>query len=54
MHLQPVFEAYEFIGVGVADLLFESGVCLPSGFQLTPSEHHEICSIIKEVLLETL
>jgi dTDP-4-amino-4,6-dideoxygalactose transaminase len=35
MHLQPVFADYESIGGKVAAELFEQGLCLPSGSNLT-------------------
>ena len=35
MHLQPVFEGMPFCGNGVAASLFERGLCLPSGSNLT-------------------
>ncbi|OUC07960.1 hypothetical protein RY27_11900, partial [Litorilinea aerophila] len=31
MHLQPVFRDCEYVGSGVAEDLFERGLCLPSG-----------------------
>jgi dTDP-4-amino-4,6-dideoxygalactose transaminase len=35
MHLQPVFAAYPRFGTAVAERLFEHGLCLPSGSDLT-------------------
>src|SRR5690606_17448942 len=35
MHLQPVFEESPYYGNNVAEGLFESGLCLPSGSNLT-------------------
>ncbi|MBL0356310.1 MAG: aminotransferase class I/II-fold pyridoxal phosphate-dependent enzyme [Chitinophagaceae bacterium] len=34
MHLQPVFKAYPFFGDGTSGVLFENGLCLPSGSNL--------------------
>jgi dTDP-4-amino-4,6-dideoxygalactose transaminase len=31
MHLQPVYKEYPFFGTGIAESLFENGLCLPSG-----------------------
>lgn len=31
MHLQPIFSECEVVGGGVAEELFEHGLCLPSG-----------------------
>lgn len=35
MHMQPVFAAYPYYGTNVAETLFEKGLCLPSGSNLT-------------------
>ena len=35
MHWQSVFREYEVVGGGVAENLFEHGLCLPSGSNLT-------------------
>jgi dTDP-4-amino-4,6-dideoxygalactose transaminase len=47
MHLQPVFEKYPYYGAKVAEDLFEKGLCLPSGSNLTAEDR----SRIKERLL---
>ena len=31
MHMQPIFKNNSFYGSGVSDLLFQNGICLPSG-----------------------
>jgi pyridoxal phosphate-dependent aminotransferase EpsN len=38
MHLQPVFRTARCVGGSVADRLFERGLCLPSGSNLTESD----------------
>jgi dTDP-4-amino-4,6-dideoxygalactose transaminase len=38
MHLQPVFAAFKRRGGRVAEELFQSGLCLPSGSNLTPDD----------------
>lgn len=38
MHLQPVFTAAPYYGGGVCDALFQNGLCLPSGSNLTEEE----------------
>ena len=35
MHLQPVFEECAYYGNKVAESLFENGLCLPNGSNLT-------------------
>ena len=42
MHLQPVFEHYPFYGGKVAETLFNEGLCLPSGSNLTDEERDRI------------
>lgn len=38
MHLQPIFESYPFYGDGYSEYLFKTGICLPSGSNMTESE----------------
>jgi pyridoxal phosphate-dependent aminotransferase EpsN len=38
MHLQPVFAGYPRFGGSVAEYLFDRGLCLPSGSNLTDAE----------------
>lgn len=47
MHLQPVFEQYDFVGGDVSKTLFERGVCLPSDTKMTDEELTTVCNIIK-------
>lgn len=42
MHLQPVFQSAPFYGDGIAERLFEQGLCLPSGSNLTDSDFDRI------------
>ena len=49
MHLQPFFEGCDFIGEGVAEKLFENGVCLPSDTKMTDSDLFRIVTIIKKL-----
>jgi dTDP-4-amino-4,6-dideoxygalactose transaminase len=46
MHLQPVFKGCEFIGEGIADLLFERGLCLPSGSGMTDEQQDRVINVI--------
>lgn len=46
MHLQPVFEKYPYYGSNVAVELFENGLCLPSGSNLTDEERNRIKDVI--------
>lgn len=47
MHLQPIFENYPFYGGTVAEQLFENGLCLPSGSNLTEEDKDRIKNVIK-------
>ena len=47
MHLQPVFENSPYYGKKVAEELFDNGLCLPSGSNLTSEDRNRI----KEVVL---
>ncbi|OCB69075.1 dTDP-4-amino-4,6-dideoxygalactose transaminase [Flavobacterium glycines] len=50
MHLQPVFENYSYYGKNVAQNLFESGLCLPSGSNLTDEDRLRIKKVFLELL----
>lgn len=47
MHMQPFFEKYDFIGANVSEMLFMSGVCLPSDTKMTDGDLEKIVEIIK-------
>ncbi|MBP6756893.1 MAG: DegT/DnrJ/EryC1/StrS family aminotransferase [Bacteroidia bacterium] len=49
MHLQPIFEKYPYYGSNVAQNLFENGLCLPSGSNLTDKDRERISKVIKLV-----
>jgi dTDP-4-amino-4,6-dideoxygalactose transaminase len=42
MHMQPVYSGTKFYGSGVCEKLFEQGLCLPSGSNLTEEEFDRI------------
>ena len=46
MHMQPVYEGTKFFGTGVCEELFENGLCLPSGSNLTNVEFDRIFSAL--------
>ncbi len=52
MHLQPVFKDSPYYGDKVAENLFDKGLCLPSGSNLTENDLERIATTIKNVLLE--
>jgi dTDP-4-amino-4,6-dideoxygalactose transaminase len=49
MHMQPVYEGTKFFGSGVCEKLFELGLCLPSGSNLTEEEFDRIFSALSEI-----
>ncbi len=51
MHIQPIFEQYDYIGTGVCNKLFENGVCLPSDTKMTDEDLYRVCNIIKELYI---
>jgi dTDP-4-amino-4,6-dideoxygalactose transaminase len=46
MHLQPIFEKYPYYGSNVAENLFENGLCLPSGSNLSDENRDRIKNTI--------
>ncbi len=49
MHLQPVFKDSPFYGDGTSEKLFENGLCLPSGSNLTADDMQRIFRVIDKV-----
>ena len=49
MHLQPIFANVPYYGTTVSEKLFDDGLCLPSGSNLTDEERQRIALKIKEV-----
>ena len=47
MHLQPIFEKYPYYGGKVSEQLFQNGLCLPSGSNLTESDKNRISEALK-------
>lgn len=47
MHLQPVFQGYEVVGGEVAEDLFNRGLCLPSGSNLTEAELQRVVDVVR-------
>lgn len=47
MHLQPVFAAYPVVGGAVAEELFDRGLCLPSGPNLTEEDLERVVTAIR-------
>lgn len=54
MHLQPIFEQYDFInenesGISVGEDLFSRGVCLPSDTKMTGQDIERIIKIVRNL-----
>jgi dTDP-4-amino-4,6-dideoxygalactose transaminase len=49
MHLQPVFEKHPYYGGTIAATLFENGLCLPSGSNLTEKDRDRIAAVVRSV-----
>jgi dTDP-4-amino-4,6-dideoxygalactose transaminase len=49
MHLQPVFAEAPYYGSGVAEELFDQGLCLPSGSNLTQGDLERVVRIIQSL-----
>ncbi len=49
MHLQPVFEKYPYYGGTVAESLFQTGLCLPSGSNLTDADRMRIQNVVLQL-----
>lgn len=47
MHLQPVFEDTPYYGGNIAEKLFDNGLCLPSGSNLSDEDRVRISNVIK-------
>lgn len=48
MHMQPVFKDAPYYGANVASNLFSSGLCLPSGSNLTDEDRARIAAIVAQ------
>jgi len=53
MHLQPLYKEYDYIskdGMDIASNLFENGLCLPSGSNLSETDQGRVIDIMLSVL----
>lgn len=48
MHLQPIYEKYPYYGKNIAEDLFENGLCLPSGSNLTDDDRSRIVNVLDD------
>jgi dTDP-4-amino-4,6-dideoxygalactose transaminase len=52
MHLQPVFCNYPYYGNRIAETLFNNGLCLPSGSNMTTEDCNRVKSVILQLLVK--
>lgn len=52
MHLQPIFQNYPYYGNLVAKNLFEKGLCLPSGSNLTDEHKERIKAVVTSFFMK--
>ncbi len=50
MHLQPYFKEYAYFGNRTSEQLFENGLCLPSGSNLTPLDFKRIFENLDNII----
>ena len=50
MHLQPVFEKYDYYGAIISEKLFHTGLCLPSGSNLTNADKERIKKALHNII----
>ena len=48
MHLQPIYEKYPYYGKNIAEDLFNNGLCLPSGSNLTDDDRSRIVNVLDD------
>lgn len=53
MHLQPLYKVFPYYGNGISDKLFKSGLCLPSGSNLSDGDRSRIIRAIKKALSQS-
>jgi dTDP-4-amino-4,6-dideoxygalactose transaminase len=50
MHMQPVFKDYPYHGSNVSEKLFENGLCMPSGSNLSEDDLERVVKCVKGVV----
>jgi pyridoxal phosphate-dependent aminotransferase EpsN len=47
MHLQPLYAGCRCVGGAVSERLFDRGLCLPSGSDLTPADQERVAEVVR-------
>ena len=50
MHMQPLYAGAPYHGTGVDEALFETGLCLPSGSDMTNDQQGEVIGLVSDLL----
>lgn len=50
MHMQPLYAGAHYHGSGFDECLFQQGLCLPSGSDMSESEQDEVIGVIQDTL----
>ena len=50
MHLQPIFKNAPYYGANASEVLFEKGLCLPSGSNLSDADRGRIKQVISAMI----
>lgn len=53
MHLQPLYEKYDFVGSSIAEEYFNHGVCLPSDTKMNDADLEKVIQIIRGLFTES-
>lgn len=53
LHMQPVFQQYDYYGGNIAENIFEKGLCLPSGSNLTIDQKQRIRTTLLDFLIKS-
>lgn len=49
MHLQPIFDDCKYFGGNISEDIFDKGLCLPSGSNLTDSDFNRIFDVLNKI-----
>ena len=50
MHLQPLYKSIPFYGSDISNTLFDQGLCLPSGSNMTNKDFNRIKAVLTKFL----
>jgi pyridoxal phosphate-dependent aminotransferase EpsN len=53
MHMQPLFGGAQYVGSGFDERLFETGLCLSSGSDMTEAQQGEVIDRIQNLIIRS-